>query len=118
MNLCERCKKGQLEMCEHFRENYLESGQSVRNCPKFEADRDEVEVIDVNRRAGKIRLVAGQAIRKALSGERIMMLTSCPAETGAAMMRAVFDWEFGDQMNGVTMVFDGGGEIVIGGEEG
>lgn len=41
MNLCECCARGQLEMCSYFRENFLESGGAVRNCPEFEPEEAE-----------------------------------------------------------------------------
>lgn len=46
MYLCEYCKKGQLEMCPYFRENFLESGAAVRSCPEFEEDVEEVSLFE------------------------------------------------------------------------
>ena len=45
VNLCECCARGQLEMCSYFRENFLESGGAVRDCPEFEPE--EAEGMDI-----------------------------------------------------------------------
>lgn len=41
MNLCERCRKGQTEMCKYFMEYFLEDGGAVVQCPEFEESEDE-----------------------------------------------------------------------------
>lgn len=44
MAICDFCKKGQYEMCEYFKEHYLEDGGPVKDCPEFEEDEGEVNV--------------------------------------------------------------------------
>ena len=38
MSLCEFCSEGQLEMCDYYREHFLESGGTVKECPKFKEE--------------------------------------------------------------------------------
>lgn len=42
MYLCDYCEKGQLEMCQYFRENFLESeNPRVTQCPEFKEMEDK-----------------------------------------------------------------------------
>lgn len=42
MYLCEYCEEGQLEMCQYFKEHFLESEcPNVTSCPKFKERKNE-----------------------------------------------------------------------------
>ena len=118
MNLCENCRKGQLEMCPYFKEHFLESGQTVRSCPEFDPAQTEMEVIHLGRAKGKIRLVAGRAVRKAAAGERVLLLSSYQAAAAERMLQTMMDCGVGEKVLSVSIALDGGGEIVIGGTKG
>lgn len=118
MTLCENCRKGQLEMCPYFKEHYLESGKAVCSCPEFDPDQMELDVIDLGRSKGKVRLVAGRVIRKAASGERVMLLSSFQAAAADRVLQAMMDCGVGKRVRAVSITLDGGGEIVIGGTKG
>ena len=118
MNLCENCRNGQLEMCQYFKENYLESGRAVRSCPEFDPDQTEMDVIELGKHKGKIRMVAGRAVRKAAAGERVMLLSSYQAAAAERMLQTMMDCGVGKKVLSVSIAMDGGGEIVIGGAKG
>lgn len=39
--LCQRCAKGQLEICQYFLENFVEDYTAITKCPEFEEDAEE-----------------------------------------------------------------------------
>lgn len=41
MYLCETCEKGKLEMCEYFKEHFLEREMPVRKCPEYVEEKAE-----------------------------------------------------------------------------
>lgn len=116
MYLCEYCEEGKLEMCEYFKEHFLESGKQVNDCPKFRPEETGVEVIQAgSARADKVRILTCRSMRKALAGERVMLLTGYKAAQGERLMRAIADSDMKDKVASVHITFQGGGEIWIGG---
>ncbi len=42
MYLCEYCEEGQMEMCQYFKEHFLESeSPNVKSCPNFKERKNE-----------------------------------------------------------------------------
>lgn len=116
MSLCEICGEGKLEMCQYFKENFLEIGGPVKDCPKFWPDPEEVhvEVLETGR-AGKTQILASRTVRKAMAGERVMLLSAYKAAQAERLMRAIADSNIQDQVASVRICLRNGGEIWIGG---
>ena len=116
MNLCEICEKGMAEMCPYFKEHFLESGAAVRSCPEFEAEKDsDVELLRGARSAGAARILTSRCVKKAMAGERVLILTGHKAVHGETILRAVGDSELKNKVSAVHICFENGGQIVIGG---
>lgn len=116
MNLCEICGEGKLEMCQYFKEHYLESGAAVKDCPKFRPDEEQQEVQIMRPiRADSVRIMSSRSVRKALAGARVMLLTACKAEQGSRLIRAIAESNMKNRVASVHICFHGGGEIWIGG---
>jgi len=116
MSLCEVCQEGQLEMCEYFKEHFLESGKAVYDCPEFRyADNGTVEVLRGEARVDKVRILASRSIRKAMAGERVLMLTAYKTAQAERLLRAIEDSELKEQVASVHVHFKNGGEVWIGG---
>lgn len=116
MYLCEICEEGQLEMCEYFREHFLESGERVRSCPKFRPDEHGQAVIMDGERLGKLRLLDSRCVKKAMAGERVMVLSRYKAEQAERLLRAfVAEDALRNKVASVHICMENGGEIVIGG---
>lgn len=115
MSLCEVCGEGQTKMCEYFKEHFLENGTAVHSCPKFWYDGDDdVERMDV-RRSGKVQILTCRSLRKAMAGERVMMITSYKAAQAERLLNVIADSDLKEQVASVHVCFKGGGEIWIGG---
>lgn len=115
MSLCEFCEEGQLEMCDYFKEHFLESGAAVRNCPKFRAEMTAVEVIQGECSSGKMRIQNSRCIQEAAAGEHVLVLTKYPAAHGRSLLDAVADSALKGKIASIHIDFVNGGEIVIGG---
>lgn len=116
MSLCEYCEKGQLEMCAYFKEHFLESGTAVRSCPAFEPETDgEMEVLKGSVNEGKVRILTSRCIRKAMAGERVMLLTAYKAAQAGTLLETIAASELKNSIASVCIDFHNGGEIVIGG---
>ena len=116
MSLCEFCEEGQLEMCDYFKEHFLESGAAVRNCPKFRAEKSAaVEEIQGECSCGKMRIQNSRCIRQAEAGGRVLVLAKYPVAQGCGLLNAIADSELKDKVAAIHIDFVNGGEIVIGG---
>lgn len=115
MSLCELCGEGKVEMCEYFKENFLESGEKVASCPKFWPEKDgSVEVVEITR-ADKVRVITSRSIRKAMSGERVLMLTKFKTAQADLLMQEIEESDAKKQVASVRVHFKNGGEVWIGG---
>ena len=115
MSLCEFCEEGQLEMCDYFKEHFLESGAAVRNCPKFRAEMTAVEVIRGGYSSGEMRIQNSRCIQEAAAGEHVLVLTKYPAAHGCSLLDAVADSVLKEKLASIHINFVNGGEIAIGG---
>lgn len=116
MYLCEVCEEGKLEMCQYFKEHFLESGAAVTSCPKFRPDSEEVHVEVMNPvRADKVRILTCRTMRKALAGERVLLLTNYKAAQAERLLRAIAESDLKGKVASVQVNLQGGGEIWIGG---
>ena len=112
MYLCESCAKGQIEMCPYFRENFLESGELVRECPEFEAEAsDGVEVVLRNCHVEK---TGGPGDRCA---EQTIILTVNPVEHAESLLQSLKEKILWSEVNALRICFETGEEIVIGGKD-
>lgn len=116
MYLCEVCEEGKLEMCQYFKEHFLESGAAVTSCPKFrpELDGEEMRIMSPVR-ADKVRILTCGTMRKALDGERVLLLTSYKAAQAERLLRAIAESDLKGKVASVQVNLQGGGEIWIGG---
>ena len=115
MSLCEVCGEGQLEMCECFKEHFLESGRKVVDCPKFYfSDNGNVETLGPVR-SDKVRVLTRRSLRKAMAGGRVMLLAGYKTAQAERLLRAIGDSDVKDQVASVHVQFKNGGEIWIGG---
>ena len=116
MYLCEICEEVQLEMCDYFREHFLERGGRVKSCPKFRPNEDEPGVVYNGDRIGQIRLLDSRCVKKAMAGERVMVLSRYKAEQAERLLRAfVAEDALRNKVASVHICLENGGEIVIGG---
>ena len=116
MSLCEYCDEGKLEMCDFYRQNFLESGAPVRNCPVFRPEENEnIEVLRAEARSGKVRILTSRCMRKAMAGERVMLLTAYKAAQARGILGAIAESELKGKISSIHIEFCNGGEIVIGG---
>lgn len=115
MSLCEFCEEGQLEMCDYFKEHFLESGAAVRNCPKFRVEMETVEIVQGEYRNGKIQIQNSRCIQEAAAGERVLVLTKYPAAHGCSLLNEIAVSALKGKIASIHIDFVNGGEIMIGG---
>ena len=113
MFLCEICEEGQTEMCEYFKEHYLESGKAVRSCPKFSPQEDvDVEVIE-NRSAAKVVILSARTVRMAMDGKQVLILTKYKGAQSERVLNELKERGMQEEITDVTIRLKSGGEIVI-----
>ena len=107
-SLCENCRKGQLEMCQYFKEHFLEEGNRVVRCPAFEPQEDTVVL------SGKYYGAAAAALHFA-KDKRVFIDTDDPVGFIRMLLQEMNRLQREDTMWSMVARLKDGGEIVIGG---